>query len=127
MYIFNMWEIVTAISVLIIAIFWVITSVGLLMLFKSAKKSLETLNQRLGELIDRLTPIAENLEKSSEKVKEIVDHVDDVVESVDEVIQPLKENKETAFKGLFIGLASSIGVRAIKNFVSKKFSNKKEV
>ncbi|GEM_PF-4136014 len=116
-----MWEIITAVSVLIIAIFWVITSVGLLILFRSVRRSIETLNQRLGELIDKLTPVAENLERSSEKVKEIVDHVDDVVESVDGVFQPLKENKDTAYKGLFIGLASTIGVKALKNFIKSKF------
>ncbi len=116
-----MWEIVTAVSVLIIAIFWVITSVGLLLLFKSLRKSIETLNQRVGELIDKLTPVAENLEKSSVKVKEIVDHIDEVVESVDEVFQPLKENKDTAYKGLFIGLASTIGVKALKTYIKSKF------
>lgn len=127
MYIFNMWEIVIAISVLIIAIFVVAISLVLIILFKNIRNSLELLNTQILELTKRLTPVTENLNQSSEKLKEIVIHIDETVESVNEVFEPLKENKEYAYKGLFIGLLSTIGVNAIKNFISKKFSKEKEV
>ncbi len=127
MYIFNMWEIITAISVLIIAIFWVVTAIGLLLVFKGIKKTLEALNQQVKELNTRLVPVTENLQHSSHKIKEIVEHVDETVEAVDEIFKPMKENKDYAYKGLFIGLASTIGVKALKEFISKKFFSKKEV
>jgi len=122
-----MWEIIIAISVLVIAIFIVVTSLGFLVLFKSIKKSLELLNVQISELTKRLTPVAENLNQSSVKLKEIVTHIDETVESVNEVFEPLKENKDYAYKGLFIGLLSTIGVNAVKKFISKKFSREKEV